>query len=110
MTTATPSLRVLDADTYANGDPTTFGLPLELIEESQISWPQRCDARENACAETRPEGASRQIHSGANPLHQRLSPPRPHHIAERGISGQQWSIPSRSWVNGLAATASDRAS
>ena len=29
MTTATPSLRVLDADTYANGDPTTFGLPLE---------------------------------------------------------------------------------
>jgi len=29
MTTATPSLRVFDADTYANGDPTTFGLPLE---------------------------------------------------------------------------------
>jgi cholest-4-en-3-one 26-monooxygenase len=29
MTTATPDIRVLDADTYANGDPSTFGLPLE---------------------------------------------------------------------------------
>jgi cholest-4-en-3-one 26-monooxygenase len=29
MTTAKPAIRVLDADTYANGDPTTFGLPLE---------------------------------------------------------------------------------
>jgi cholest-4-en-3-one 26-monooxygenase len=29
MTTAKPDIRVLDADTYANGDPTTFGLPLE---------------------------------------------------------------------------------
>ena len=28
MTTAKPDIRVLDADTYANGDPTTFGLPL----------------------------------------------------------------------------------
>jgi cholest-4-en-3-one 26-monooxygenase len=33
MTTATPDLRVLDADTYANGDPTTFGLPL-----TQYAW------------------------------------------------------------------------
>ena len=29
MTTAKPDIRVLDADTYANGDPSTFGLPLE---------------------------------------------------------------------------------
>lgn len=29
MTTAKPDIRVLEADTYANGDPTTFGLPLE---------------------------------------------------------------------------------
>ncbi len=29
MTTAKPDIRVLDADTYAHGDPTTFGLPLE---------------------------------------------------------------------------------
>ena len=29
MTTAKPDIRVLDADTYTNGDPTTFGLPLE---------------------------------------------------------------------------------
>jgi len=29
MTTAEPAIRVLDADTYANGDPTTFGLPLD---------------------------------------------------------------------------------
>jgi len=29
MTTAKPDIRVFDADTYANGDPTTFGLPLE---------------------------------------------------------------------------------
>ena len=29
MTTAKPDVRVLDADTYANGDPTTFGLPLD---------------------------------------------------------------------------------
>ncbi len=29
MTTAKPDIRVLDADTYADGDPTTFGLPLE---------------------------------------------------------------------------------
>jgi cholest-4-en-3-one 26-monooxygenase len=29
MTTAKPDIRVLDADTYANGDPTTYGLPLE---------------------------------------------------------------------------------
>jgi cholest-4-en-3-one 26-monooxygenase len=29
MTTAKPDIRVLDADTYAKGDPTTFGLPLE---------------------------------------------------------------------------------
>jgi len=29
MTTAKPDIRVLDAETYANGDPTTFGLPLE---------------------------------------------------------------------------------
>jgi cholest-4-en-3-one 26-monooxygenase len=33
MTTAMPDIRVLDADTYANGDPTTFGLPLD-----QYSW------------------------------------------------------------------------
>jgi cholest-4-en-3-one 26-monooxygenase len=29
MTTAKPDVRVLDAETYANGDPTTFGLPLD---------------------------------------------------------------------------------
>ena len=29
MTTAKPDIRVLDADTYANGDPATFGLPLD---------------------------------------------------------------------------------
>jgi cholest-4-en-3-one 26-monooxygenase len=29
MTTAKPDLSVLDAETYANGDPTTFGLPLD---------------------------------------------------------------------------------
>jgi cholest-4-en-3-one 26-monooxygenase len=29
MTTAKPDIRILDADTYANGDPTTFGLPLD---------------------------------------------------------------------------------
>jgi cholest-4-en-3-one 26-monooxygenase len=29
VTTAKPDIRVLDADTYASGDPTTFGLPLE---------------------------------------------------------------------------------
>lgn len=29
MTTAKPDIRVLDSDTYANGDPTTFGLPLD---------------------------------------------------------------------------------
>src|ERR1700756_2975800 len=29
MTTAKPDIRVLDVDTYANGDPTTFGLPLD---------------------------------------------------------------------------------
>jgi cholest-4-en-3-one 26-monooxygenase len=29
MTTAKPDIRVLDADTYANGDPATFGMPLE---------------------------------------------------------------------------------
>jgi cholest-4-en-3-one 26-monooxygenase len=29
MTAAKPDIRVLDADTYASGDPTTFGLPLE---------------------------------------------------------------------------------
>ena len=29
MITAKPVIRVLDADTYANGDQTTFGLPLE---------------------------------------------------------------------------------
>ena len=32
MTTATPDIRVLDAETYANGDPTTFGLPLEQLK------------------------------------------------------------------------------
>jgi cholest-4-en-3-one 26-monooxygenase len=29
MTTAKPDIRVLDADTYASADPSTFGLPLE---------------------------------------------------------------------------------
>jgi cholest-4-en-3-one 26-monooxygenase len=29
MTVTKPNIRVFDADTYANGDPTTFGLPLE---------------------------------------------------------------------------------
>ena len=29
MTSTAPDVRVLDADTYANGDPTTFGLPLD---------------------------------------------------------------------------------
>jgi cholest-4-en-3-one 26-monooxygenase len=29
MTAGSPDIRVLDADTYANGDPSTFGLPLE---------------------------------------------------------------------------------
>ncbi len=33
MTLATPDLTFLDADTYANGDPTTFGLPL-----AQYAW------------------------------------------------------------------------
>ncbi len=33
MTTTAPRLTILDADTYANGDPTTFGLPLD-----QYSW------------------------------------------------------------------------
>jgi len=33
MTAATPKISVLEADTYANGDPTTFGLPLE-----QFAW------------------------------------------------------------------------
>lgn len=32
MTTARPDIRVLDADTYANGDPTTFGLPLDQLK------------------------------------------------------------------------------
>src|SRR6201987_1698947 len=39
MTTATPSLRVLDADTYANGDPTTFGLPLEQYKSLRDNEP-----------------------------------------------------------------------
>src|ERR1700745_3004854 len=29
MTTAKPHISVLEAETYANGDPTTFGLPLD---------------------------------------------------------------------------------
>jgi cholest-4-en-3-one 26-monooxygenase len=29
MTTAKPDIRVLDADTYGSGDPSTFGLPLQ---------------------------------------------------------------------------------
>jgi cholest-4-en-3-one 26-monooxygenase len=29
MTAGSPDIRVLDADTYANGDPSAFGLPLE---------------------------------------------------------------------------------
>ena len=29
MTTTQPHLTFLDADTYANGDPATFGMPLE---------------------------------------------------------------------------------
>jgi cholest-4-en-3-one 26-monooxygenase len=29
MTQAKPDLRILDTDTYANGDPATFGLPLD---------------------------------------------------------------------------------
>ena len=33
MTTTKPDIRVLQADTYANGDPTTFGLPLD-----QYTW------------------------------------------------------------------------
>lgn len=33
MTVTQPELRVLDAETYANGDPTTFGLPLD-----QYAW------------------------------------------------------------------------
>lgn len=33
MTTTRPDIRVLDAETYANGDPTTFGLPLD-----QYAW------------------------------------------------------------------------
>jgi cholest-4-en-3-one 26-monooxygenase len=33
MTTTKPEIRVLDADTYAKGDPTTFGLPLD-----QFAW------------------------------------------------------------------------
>lgn len=33
MTATKPDIRVLDADTYADGDPTTFGLPLE-----QYAW------------------------------------------------------------------------
>jgi cytochrome P450 len=38
MTATTPELHVLDADTYANGDPTTFGLPLD-----QYAWLQDND-------------------------------------------------------------------
>lgn len=33
MTVTKPEIRVLDAETYANGDPTTFGLPLD-----QYAW------------------------------------------------------------------------
>jgi cholest-4-en-3-one 26-monooxygenase len=33
MTATKPDIRVLQADTYANGDPTTFGLPLD-----QYAW------------------------------------------------------------------------
>ncbi len=33
MTMTKPEINVLDADTYANGDPTTFGLPLD-----QYAW------------------------------------------------------------------------
>lgn len=33
MTATKPDIRVLQADTYANGDPTTFGLPLD-----QFTW------------------------------------------------------------------------
>jgi cholest-4-en-3-one 26-monooxygenase len=33
MTATKPDIRVLQADTYANGDPTTFGLPLD-----QYTW------------------------------------------------------------------------
>jgi cholest-4-en-3-one 26-monooxygenase len=32
MTTAKPNIQVLDADTYANGDPTTYGLPLDQFK------------------------------------------------------------------------------
>jgi cholest-4-en-3-one 26-monooxygenase len=39
MTQAKPDLRILDTDTYANGDPTTFGLPLDQFAYLQDNEP-----------------------------------------------------------------------
>lgn len=39
MTTARPEIRVFDVDTYANGDPTTFGLPLDQYAYLQDNEP-----------------------------------------------------------------------
>ena len=39
MASARPDLRILDTDTYANGDPTTFGLPLDQYEYLQNEEP-----------------------------------------------------------------------
>jgi cholest-4-en-3-one 26-monooxygenase len=46
MTTAKPDIRILDADTYANGDPTTFGLPLDqykYLRDEQPCYLQEFD-------------------------------------------------------------------
>lgn len=38
-TSTTPDLRIFDYDTYANGDPTTFGLPLEQYKHLRDEEP-----------------------------------------------------------------------
>jgi cholest-4-en-3-one 26-monooxygenase len=35
MTTAKPHIRVLHADTYADGDPSTFGLPFGCVQQTR---------------------------------------------------------------------------
>ncbi|MFE9975645.1 cytochrome P450 [Streptomyces hirsutus] len=39
MTSTKPELRIFDADTYANGDPTTYGLPLDQYAYLQDEEP-----------------------------------------------------------------------
>ncbi|MEJ8279440.1 cytochrome P450 [Pseudonocardia spirodelae] len=46
MTRTRPAISVLDGDTYANGDPTTYGLPLEqyrYLREEEPVYLQRFD-------------------------------------------------------------------